>query len=124
MSRDISISFYPAGSDRSTSTSIEVRPPYYLFGTQNTSKRFWSISKLKELGIVHLTELGDTDPIFFVGWEMIADLGKEIMLLEQHLESIDFEPEVKAQWISHLVYCYHLLVQTAPKDSVPQMMIG
>jgi hypothetical protein len=55
---------------------------------------------------------------------MMADLGREITLLQQNLESIDFDPEIKAQWLSHLVYCYSLLVQTAPKKSIPEFTIG
>lgn len=86
--------------------------------------RFWSIPRLRELGITRLTDLGVGDPINFIGWDMIADLQREITLLHQHLESLEFESELKAQWLSHLVYCYWLLVQTAPKDSVPNFWIG
>jgi hypothetical protein len=122
MSRSISIGYQHDGSG--PVIDIEVRPPYYLLGTQQTSKRFWSIPKLREIGITELTELGVTDPVNFYGWDMMAELGREIMLLEQNLESIEFASEIKAQWLSHLVYCYYLLVQTAPKGSVPVFMIG
>lgn len=105
-------------------TQIEVRPPYYLLGTQARSKRFWSIPKLREIGITQLTDLGICDPICFFGWDKMSDLAREITLLQQHLESIDFDPEIKVQWLSHLIYCYYLLVQTAPKHSVPNFTIG
>ena len=62
-----------------------------------------------------MAELGETDPIYFIGWDMIADLWQEIGLLQQHLRSIDFDAEIKARWVVHLIYCYFLLVQTAPK---------
>jgi hypothetical protein len=122
MSRAIHIGY--RNETTGENTSIEVRPPYFLLGTQNTSKRFWSLPRLRELGITQLTELGETDPIFFIGWDMMAELWREIGLLQEHLESIDFDSEIKAQWVSHLVYCYFLLVQTAPKDSVPELTIG
>src|SRR5262245_49640848 len=117
MSRSIRISYRqcPNGPE----TSIEVRPPYFLLGTQQTSKQFWSNPRLVELGITELTRLGISDPVCFVGWDMLADLLREIKLLQENLESIEFDPEIKAHWLSHLVYCYYLLVQTAPKDSIP-----
>ena len=105
-------------------TPIELQPPYYLLGTQSTSKRFWSLPRLREVGITRLTELGDGDPVCFVGWEMMGDLWQEIDLLQRHLGSIDFDPEIKAQWVCHLLYCYFMLVQTAPKGSVPEFSIG
>jgi hypothetical protein len=52
------------------------------------------------------------------------DLKREIVLLQQNLEGIEFDPEIKAQCLSHLVYCYYLLVQTAPKESIPEFEIG
>jgi hypothetical protein len=122
MSRTIDIEYQEAGSNRAT--TIEIRAPYYMLGTQNNSVRFWSIPKLKEIGIARLSKLGETDPIYFTGWDMIADLGREIALLQQHLDAIEFDPELKAQWLSHLVYCYNLLIQTAPKDSIPEFSIG
>jgi hypothetical protein len=86
--------------------------------------RFWSIPKLKEIGITRLTDLGVCDPVCFIGWDMMEHLGREIMLLHQHLKSIEFQAEVKAEWLSHLVFCYHLLLQTAPKQSIPVYEIG
>lgn len=51
-------------------------------------------------------------------------LGREIELLAKHLPGIDFSAEVKASWLSHLTYCYHLLIATAPKESRPILSIG
>ena len=121
MSREISISFRDGNGSM---TPIEVRAPYFLFGTQQTSIKFWSIPKLKEIGITRLSELGDRDPIYFVGWECMADLDREIKLLYQHLNEIEFNSDIKASWLAHLVYCYQLLILTAPKDSVPDLTIG
>lgn len=121
MSRSIDISYKDAaGKD----TAIELRPPYYLFGFQQSSLKFWSIRRLKEIGIERLTVLGETDPIFFWGWEDMAVLGREIELLAKHLESIDFDPETKAQWLSHLTFCYHLLIASTPRGCIPELMIG
>jgi hypothetical protein len=122
MSRSIAIGF--RSDAKCASTRIEVRPPYFLLGTQETSKRFWSIPKLKELGITQLSELGVLDPVCFIGWEMIGDLHREITLLQNNLSDIEFDPEIKAQWLSHLVYCYHLLIATAPRRSIPEFEIG
>jgi hypothetical protein len=122
MSRDISIGFQlEAGGPN---TPIEVRPPYFILGTQANSKLFWSLPRLREIGVTRLAELGETDPVCFIGWDMLADLWREIGLLQRHLGSIDFDPELKAQWMSHLVYCYFLLVQTAPRESIPDFSIG
>jgi hypothetical protein len=121
MSRSIDISYEDAaGKD----VDIEIRTPYYLLGTQQTSLRFWSISRLKEIGIERLTILGEADPVYFWGWDDMAVLGHEIELLAKHLESVDFCPETKAAWLSHLTYCYHLLVASTPKDCTPRLGIG
>jgi hypothetical protein len=122
MSRSISIGYRQQADG--PETPIEVRAPYYLLGTQSTSKRFWATPKLREVGITQLAELGASDPVCFIGWDMMADLDREITLLRQHLGSIEFDPELKSQWLSHLVYCYHLLVLTAPKESAPEFTIG
>gem|GEM_PF-6966986 len=71
-----------------------------------------------------LTTLGYTDPAIFWGWENLTVLEREIGLLSKNLPSIDFDRETKVRWLSHLTYCYHLLAETAPKDSVPCLMIG
>ena len=121
MSRDIHISYEDAaGHD----VSIDIRAPYFLFGCQQTSLRFWSIPGLQEIGIDRLTYLGKGDPVGFYGWDDLALLGREIDLLGKHLSTIDFNPELKATWLSHLTYCYHLLIETAPKDSRPIVSIG
>lgn len=122
MSRSISIGY--RNEVNGTETPIAVRAPYYLLGGQSTSMQFWSIPRLREVAITRLAELGVTDPVSFIGWEMMADLERELTLLQQHLGSIEFYPEIKAQWLSHLVYCYYLLVQTAPKESIPEFTIG
>ena len=122
MSRSINIGYCdtPDGPE----TAIEVRPPYFLFGTQARSMEFWSIPKLREIGIERLTELGVTDPIYFVGWDDMVELEREIGLLQRHIRDIDYHPELKAGWLSHLVYCYNLLVLTAPPGGVPVLTIG
>jgi hypothetical protein len=121
MSRVINIGYrYGSGPE----TAIEVRAPYFLLGCQNTSMRFWSLRQVREIGVTQLGELGVTDPVYFVGWDMMADLRREIDLLHQHLPIIDFDPDLKASWLAHLVYCYHLLVLTAPRDSTPVLTIG
>jgi hypothetical protein len=121
MSRSISIGYQDSAGVRA---SIEIRAPYYLLGTQQTSLAFWSIPRLKEIGIDRLTILGETDPIGYWGWDDMGELRRELALLAEHLPSIDFYPEVKASCLAHLTYCYHLLVATTPKDSRPEMTIG
>lgn len=122
MGRDVSISYRDAATGRET--AVAVRPPYFILGTQATSKAFWGLPRLREVGITRLSELGETDPIWFEGWDGLAELKAEVDSLEQHLAAIDFDAELKAQWLAHLVYCYHLLIQTAPPDSVPRLSIG
>jgi hypothetical protein len=122
MSRCINIGYrHSAGGEY---FPIELRSPYDLFGTQVPSQRFWSDPRLKEIGINRLTELGEFDPIYFIGWEMLADLKREIDLLNKHLGEVDFDAELKAKWLSHLVYAYHLLTQLAPNGSIPELTIG
>ncbi|HEY1186335.1 MAG TPA: hypothetical protein VGE74_01700 [Gemmata sp.] len=122
MSRAISI-WYRSGAG-ATETSIDVCAPYFLFGTQQFSMQFWGLPRLREIGISRLAELGVSDPVWFVGWDGIAELRQEIALLQEHLSSVDFYPELKASWLSHLVYCYSLLEFSAPKESEPNLMIG
>ena len=121
MSRQITIGYQDAGGDE---VSIEISAPYFLFGCQQTSLRFWSDPYLMEIGIERLTILGESDPVYFCGWDDMALLGREIELLSKYQAKIDFHPESKATWISHLTYCYHLLIATAPRNSVPQLTIG
>lgn len=121
MSREISIGFrYGDGPE----TAIDVIAPYFLLGCQDTSKRFWNLARLQDIGITLLARLGVSDPVYFVGWDMMADLRREINLLHEHLDTIDFHPDIKASWLAHLMYCYHLLVLSAPSDSTPVFTIG
>ena len=53
----------------------------------------------------------------------MADLRRELDPLHEHLASFDFDPDLKASWLAHLVYCYHLLTLTALKDSNPALTI-
>lgn len=122
MSRQIDIGY--RYGDNGPETDIEIRAPYFLLGTQSTSMRFWSLPQLRKLGITQLAELGVSDPVYFVGWDMLADLRREIGLLQDHLADIEFDPDIKASWLAHLVYCYSLLVLTAPKDSTPVFTVG
>jgi hypothetical protein len=122
MSREINISYRYDYSG--PETDIEVRAPYFLLGTQSTSKRFWSLPRLREIGLTQLTELGVGDPVYFVGWDMMADLQREIGLLQEYIAEIEFDPDIKASWLAHLVYCYYLLILIAPKESTPMLMIG
>jgi hypothetical protein len=122
MSREINIGY--RNEDAGPEVEIEVRAPYFLLGTQATSMKFWSLPRLRELGIMQLTELGVLDPVYFVGWDMMADLHREIGILQEHIACIEFDPDIKASWLSHLVYCYYLLILTAPKESTPVFTIG
>lgn len=122
MSRSINIGY--RFSDNGAETRIEIRAPYFLLGTQKTSKQFWNIPRLREIGISRLTELAETDPIYFIGWDMLAVLRRELELLHEHLDDVDFDAEIKASWLAHLMYCYHLLVLTTPKDGTPELTIG
>ena len=121
MGREVNISYrFGDGPE----TAIEVRPPYFLLGCQDTSMLFWSHARLREIGVTQLAELGVLDPVSFVGWDMMAKFRREIDLLHEHLASIDFDADLKTSWLAHLVYCYHLLLLTAPKDSTPVLTIG
>lgn len=122
MSRSISISYRDARTGQST--SIEVRPPYFLLGSQRSSMAFWSLQRIKGAGVVRLAELGVTDPVNFIGWEEVGILGREIAALGENLASFPYHAESKAAWLSHLTYCYHLLRETAPADSIPEFCIG
>jgi hypothetical protein len=68
--------------------------------------------------------LGVSDPVFFYGWKDLELLRREINLLDANLASIDFPPEAKASWLCNLIYCYHVLTETAPKESEPWFIIG
>ncbi|WP_417397336.1 hypothetical protein [Gimesia chilikensis] len=122
MSRSISIGYMesPGGPE----TSIEVSAPYFLLGTQQTSLQFWSLPVWERIGVKQLAILGETDPVYFWGWEMMDELADELRLYQEHLAEIEFQPEVKAAWLAHLIYCYSLLVSQAPHDSIPVLGIG
>jgi len=122
MSRDIYISYelLPDGPK----VDIEVRAPFYLFGTQRTSMTFWSLPDWSKLGVKRLAELGVSDPIYFYDWDMMDELNSEIRIFQDNITMLPFYPELKAQWLSHILYCYHLLIMTAPKDSRPLLTIG
>lgn len=122
MSRQIDIFYRPKGGDQDV--AIEVRAPYFLFGTQQLSLAFWKQPRLREIGIKHLVELGHSDPIYFIGWEMLAELQTEIRLLADNLASLDGHVEVKASWLAHLAYCHAVLIETAPAGSTPTLEIG
>jgi hypothetical protein len=83
MSRSISISYRDDGTG--ADTSIQIRSPYDVLGTQRSSMAFWSIPRIKEVGIERLAELGVTDPVYFFGWEEMALLDREITLLRHRL---------------------------------------
>jgi hypothetical protein len=121
MSRSISIRYIDAnGQDH----DIEVGEYRELLGGQRSSMTFWSIPEIKQAGIERLSELGVTDPVIFYGWEDMALLAREIELLNKHLPNIDYDVKTKAYTLSQLIYCYQLLVGTAPRDSTPSLMIG
>lgn len=122
MSRAVSIYYHDRATGRSI--SIEVTETRDVLGPQRSSMHFWSLPRLREIGIVRLADLGVTDPVIFSGWDDLALLRRELTLLDQHLPSIDFPLQIKTLWLINLLYCYHLLVETAPHDSEPCFMIG
>jgi hypothetical protein len=122
MSRAINLEFVDPVSG--AETKVEIRNPYWIFGHQQPSKTFWGLPELHRLGIKRLTELGETDPIYFYGWDALSELQTEINILLNNLHAIPFHAELKAQWLSHLIYCHSLLVLSAPKDSEPRLTIG
>lgn len=105
-------------------TVIDVPSPYDLFGNEDPSKRFWNQPGLRKLGITRLAELGVGAPVVFHGWEAMDELGREIALYQEHFGDLESDAATKARWLAHLVYCYFLLVHTAPPDSIPFLTIG
>jgi len=95
-----------------------------LLGAQNSSKDFWSNPLLKDYGINRLAELGNLDPVCFVGWSDLKILEKEISILEKEVENINFDKELKHRWLQNLRFCIERLKELAPLDSVPKYMIG
>jgi hypothetical protein len=122
MSRSISIFYRDEATGRDT--DIEVGGNWELLGCQQPSMDFWSLPRIREIGIVRLAELGVTDPVMFFGWDDLTLLRREITLLDANLASIDFPLEAKASWLCNLIYCYHALAETAPKESTPMFIIG
>jgi hypothetical protein len=74
--------------------------PYHLLGTRRPSKEFWGLRQLREIGVTRLAELGATDPMCITGWDGLAEPGREVALLQQHLRSIPFHPEPLAGWLT------------------------
>lgn len=122
MSREISIRYRE--EPNGTSREIAIRAPYYLFGAQRHSMQFWSLPEWQAVGVTELAQLGHTDPIYFVGWEMMDTLAREIRLFQDHFADIRFDADIKSWFLAHLVYCHGLLVSIAPRDSIPELMIG
>jgi len=122
MSRSITIGYQMQRGGETT--YIDVRSPYDLFGTQGNSTEFWSLPIWSEIGVTQLSVLGHSDPICFVGWDMMDELAAEIRNIHDNLSAVDSYPELKSTCISHLTYCYHLLISTAPSNSIPALTIG
>lgn len=95
-----------------------------LLGTQGISYAFWSLKKLREIGLKELNLLGRKDPVGFSGWDGMEFLENEIEILERHREEINFNHVARDRWIENLRYCFNKLVTTAPNDSTPHFMIG
>lgn len=85
---------------------------------------FWQLPIHQTLGIERLSQLGVTDPVWFKGWDDLLILEKEVAILEAHLDRIPFSDELKTRWIKNLRVCLDLLKSSAPRDSVPEFMIG
>jgi len=142
MSRSISVWYYK--NDISYEVEIETNDS---LGTQHISKEFWSLPILSKIGIIRLNKLGHLDPIYFSGWEDIAELEIEIELLEKNIDEIIFTPINKAtminidtgeiklgddeyhknlfnRWIQNLRFCLEELKNTAPVESIPNFEIG
>ena len=79
---------------------------------------------MEKMGVTQLAVLGQTDPVYFIGWKMIGDLASEIRLFQDHFMEIDFDADLKSWFLAHLVYCHSLLVSTAPPESIPELTIG
>jgi hypothetical protein len=122
MSRSIHIGSRKAPGD--SDTRIDVPAPYFLLGGQRSSMAFWSIPRIREIGIVRLAELGEGDPVYFTGWDEMQLRGKELSLLQEHISTISFDLQTKLEWLCHLILCYYLLIETASRDSSPVFGIG
>jgi len=120
MSRSISV-WYKGADGQAVDVDIGNND---LLGTQMASMAFWSLPIHETLGIVRLSELGISDPVWFTGWNELATLEREVAILEQHIESIPFSEELRARWIRNLRLCVDRLKSSAPPDSIPEFMIG
>ena len=90
MSRSISI--WHTKNERDINVDVGNRD---LFGTQRSSKQFWSLELLQDLGI-----------------------------LENNKNEIDFNRELVDRWVENLRFCFDTLIETTPNDSTPNLMIG
>ena len=120
MSRSISIWFTEANGQE---VDIDMGSNE-LLGGQHTSKNFWKLEVFEEIGVTRLRDLGVTDPVWFIGWEDINVLESEIILIETNKDKIPFHQEIKDRWISNLRICLNSLKEKAPRDSIPEFMIG
>ena len=119
MSRSITIWY----SKNSEDTNIEIGN-HYMFGTQKSSKSFWALEVLKEIGVNELSKLGDFDPIYFSGWDQLKILNNEIKILEDNIDILRFDEDRVTEWIKNLKFCCDKLLKTATQDSIPNLMIG
>jgi hypothetical protein len=120
----VDIAIYYRDASTGQNVSIEVPHCYSTLGSLLASKEFWSIPKIVDVGIELLAELGKWSSIFIEGWEKLGRLGREIALLAAHSATIDYDPQAKASWFANLTFCHLLLIETAPRDSTPVMMLG
>ena len=119
MGRSITIWY----SKNSEDTNIEIGN-HYMFGTQKSSKAFWTQEEFKEIGIIKLAKLGEYDPIYFSGWDQLKILNNEIKLLEDNLSILKCDKGQVNEWIKNLKFCHNKLLETAAKDSIPSLLIG
>jgi hypothetical protein len=119
MSRQIIISY----KQNNIETRIDIGE-WYMLGHQSASHEFWSLPILKKIGLERLTVLGYSDPVYFGGWEDLEDLDKEISLLEDNFEVIDFDEATKRRWFRNLRSSLNRLIVLSPKDSWPLFEIG
>ena len=120
MSRSIAVWYKNPGGD---DISVDVGHND-LLGTQEASMAFWRLPIHQTLGIERLSQLGVLDPVWFKGWDDLLILEKEVRILEENLDRISFSEVLKARWTKNLRVCLDLLKSSAPRDSVPEFMIG
>ena len=105
-------------------TSIEIMESYDTLGTHRSSIYFWGIPRLREVGLTRLSVSGETDPVWFNGWDEIFVLGRESELLRWNLRDIDCDPFTKARHVANLTVCYYLLGESGPAGAEPTFTIG